>query len=57
MVLLGALYRRIVAFVWRGRLERDLDDEVNFHLTMLETEQSQVDQGGAGAHATARRRF
>jgi predicted permease len=38
---LGALYRRLLALFRRYRLERDLDDELAFHLAMRETEHQQ----------------
>ena len=39
---LGAFYRRLLALVRRDRLERDLDDELAFHLEMREADHRQA---------------
>jgi putative ABC transport system permease protein len=47
---MGALIRRFLALIRRNRLERDLDDELAFHLAMREAEH--VNQGVPPAQAT-----
>src|ERR1035437_3114568 len=50
---LGAIWLRAKALVHRRRLERDLDEELTFHLAMRAGKYG----GDAAAHAAARRQF
>lgn len=54
---LGALYRRLLALVRRGQLERDLDDELAFHLAMREAEHIAAGAALDQAEARARRQL
>src|SRR5437762_3665535 len=51
------LWLRLKAWVWRRRLERDLDDELSFHLAMREADYRASGVAGRGARDAARRRF
>jgi hypothetical protein len=53
----GQWYRRVSALIRRRRLERDLDDEVAFHLTMREVEHREAGLGVDDARLTTRRQF
>lgn len=57
MPFVGECYRRIVGFLRRNRLERDLDDELAFHLALREAEQRAAGRPPDEARATVRRRF
>lgn len=57
MRLFGEWYRRLSALVRRRRLDRDLDDELAFHLAMREIEHRQAGLSAEEARLTARRRF
>jgi predicted permease len=57
MRLLGEVFRRLRAVVLRRRLERDLDDEIAFHLAMREEEQRVAGLPADEAATAARRRF
>src|SRR5271170_2659028 len=48
---------RIKALVNRRRLERDLEEELQFHLTMREEKNRSLGLAGADTRAAARRRF
>ena len=50
-------WRRLTEMVRRSRLERELDDEVAFHLRMLEEQFRARGMGEAEAKAAARREF
>ena len=52
-----AFWHRLVALVRRRRLDRDLDDEVAFHLAMREAEYRAGGLGADAARDEARRRF
>jgi predicted permease len=54
---LGELYRRLLALVRRGRLERDLDDEIAFHMAMREAEHLRSGLTPREAELGARRQF
>ncbi len=54
---LGELYRRLLVLVRRRRLERDLDDEIAFHLSMREAEHRRSGLTPREATITARRQF
>src|SRR5688572_27409881 len=53
----GELYRRLRALVLRRKLERDLDDELAFHMAMREAEHREAGLNAADAAIAARRRF
>src|SRR4029079_11170408 len=57
MQQLVALWHRLTALFRRGRLERDLDDELAFHLAMREADYRQGGVAEADARLAARRRF
>jgi predicted permease len=57
MQRLTSLWRRLLALVRRRRLERDLDDEVAFHLAMREAELQGTGTSPDRATAEARRLF
>ncbi len=50
-------WRRMLAIVRRRRLERDLEDELAFHLAMREQEQREAGASPTEADMAARRRF
>jgi predicted permease len=52
-----AAWHRFVALFRRRRLERDLDEELAFHLAMREADYQHAGQTPADAHFAARRRF
>ena len=52
-----AIWHRLIALVRRRRLERDLDDEVAFHLAMREADYRREGLSDAVAAGAARRRF
>src|SRR6185295_9941412 len=52
-----AIWHRLVALVRRRRLERDLDDELAFHLAMREADYRREGLSAAVAADAARRRF
>ena len=52
---LSSVRLRLQALLRRGRLERDLDDELAFHLSMREEQLRTA--GASDAHTIARRRF
>jgi putative ABC transport system permease protein len=52
-----AFWRRLAALVRRGRLDRDLDDELAFHLAMREAEYRAAGSTPQEARDSARRRF
>src|SRR5262245_53641636 len=52
-----AIWHRLVAIVRRRRLDRDLDDEIAFHLSMREAEYRAAGAEAEQARAAARRRF
>src|SRR5437762_2247290 len=54
---LGAFYRRLLGLAHRRRLERDLDDELAFHLAMRETEHRESGLPQDRARVAARRQF
>ncbi len=54
---LGELYRRLRAMVWRRRLERDLDEEIAFHISMREAEHQRAGLTPREAELSARRQF
>jgi predicted permease len=54
---LGELFRRLRAIVLRRRLERDLDDELAFHLAMRQAELRETGLTTNEADITSRRRF
>jgi hypothetical protein len=53
----GDMYRRLLALVRRRRLERDLDDEIAFHLAMREAEHQRSGLTPREAEISARRQF
>src|ERR1041384_4036661 len=57
MKQLSSAWHRLVAIVRRRRLERDLDDEIAFHLAMREAEHRADGFTRAEARDEARRRF
>ena len=57
MKQLSSLWHRLVAIARRRRLERDLDDEVAFHLAMREADYRAEGLSSADARDEARRRF
>jgi putative ABC transport system permease protein len=57
MRLLSVLWRRIVALGRRHRLERDLDDELGFHLAMRQADNVQAGLPPEEARLRARRQF
>jgi putative ABC transport system permease protein len=57
MQQLLALWHRLLALSHRRRLERDLDDELAFHLAMREAEYRRAGAPGGEATHAARRRF
>ena len=54
---LGELFRRLRAIVLRRRLERDLDDELTFHLSMRQAELREAGLTTNEADIASRRRF
>lgn len=54
---LGELYRRLRALVLRRKLERDLDDELAFHMAMREAGHREAGLTAVEAEAAARRQF
>src|SRR5438105_6008456 len=54
---LATAWRRLKALVLRKRLERDLDEEVAFHLSMREADYTASGLPDTAAHEAARRRF
>ncbi|HEY2907435.1 MAG TPA: ABC transporter permease [Vicinamibacterales bacterium] len=56
MPLLSA-WHRLKTLLWRGQLERDLDDELAFHLAMREDEYTRTGLTREEARAAARRQF
>jgi putative ABC transport system permease protein len=54
---LVAAWHRLYALILRRRLERDLDEEVAFHLSMREAEYRAAGAPPSEAHDAARRRF
>ena len=57
MKQLSSLWHRLVAIVRRRRLERDLDEEMAFHLAMREADCRADGLGSDAARDEARRRF
>jgi predicted permease len=57
MMDLLALWHRVVALVGRRRLERDLDEELAFHVAMREADYRNHGASEADARSAARRRF
>jgi putative ABC transport system permease protein len=55
--LLTAAWRRMSALILRRRLDRDLDDELAFHLAMREADYRAAGLSDAAARDEARRRF
>jgi hypothetical protein len=55
--MLTSLWHRLVTLARRRRLERDLDDEVAFHLAMREADLRAAGLSDADARDAARRRF
>jgi putative ABC transport system permease protein len=53
----GELYRRLFALVRRQRLERDLDDEIAFHVAMREAEHRRSGLTPHEASISPRRQF
>jgi predicted permease len=53
----SSIWHRLAAIVRRRRLERDLDDEIAFHLAMRESDLREDGLSGSAARAAARRRF
>ncbi|MBP7570815.1 MAG: ABC transporter permease [Acidobacteria bacterium] len=51
------IWRRLAATVFRGRAERDLDDEVRFHLEMQAEDYERRGMSAAEARLAARRAF
>ena len=45
---MSAFLRRLLALFRRGRLERDLEDELSFHLAMRQEEPSSPGHGFGG---------
>jgi putative ABC transport system permease protein len=54
---LKSFLRRLGAVFRRGRLERDLDDELAFHLAMRQEEQARLGKGPNQAALDSRRQF
>src|SRR5215472_14787799 len=54
---MAAIWQRIVEVIRRGRLDGELDDEVAFHLQMLEEQFRARGMTEADAKAAARREF
>ena len=52
-----AIWHRLVAIVRRRRLDRDLDEEIAFHLSMREAEYRAAGSSAEAARYAARRRF
>jgi hypothetical protein len=57
MLSLGTLFRRLLVLVRHRRFERDLDEELAFHLAMREQEGEQNGAEAPQAPLVARRRF
>jgi hypothetical protein len=55
--LLHSIWRRARALLGRSRLERDLDDELRFHLAMRAEQQAAAGRGTDEARHAASRRF
>jgi putative ABC transport system permease protein len=55
--MLPAIWHRLVAIVRRRRLDRDLDEELAFHLAMREADYRERGASHADARTAARRRF
>lgn len=53
----GEPYRRLRAMILRRRLERDLDDELAFHMAMREADHREAGLSASDAAMAARRRF
>ena len=53
----ASLYLKLRALLKRRELDRDLEDELEFHLSMREEEYMRNSGAGSGAEAAARRRF
>src|SRR5438445_10616688 len=51
------LWLRLKALVLRRRLERDLEEELSFHLAMREAQYASSGVAGTAAQEAARRRF
>jgi len=54
---IASVWHRLVAIVWRRRLDRDLDEELAFHLAMREAEYRTEGWSPEDARLEARRRF
>jgi hypothetical protein len=54
---MGALFLRFLALFRRNRLDRDLEDELAFHLAMREEDQLRQGMPPNEANRTARRLF
>src|SRR5439155_3686059 len=54
---IAALCRRVIALTRRPQLERDLDDELAFHVAMREADNRAAGLLPDRAHAAARRQF
>jgi hypothetical protein len=54
---MGAFLRRLIALFRRQRLDRDLDDELAFHLAMRQEDQRRQGMTAADADLIARRQF
>jgi putative ABC transport system permease protein len=54
---MGAFLRRLIALFRRRRLDRDLDDELAFHLAMRQEDQRRQGVTAAEADLTTRRQF
>jgi predicted permease len=54
---LPTFWRRLIALIRRRRLDRDLDEELAFHLAMREADYRERGAGAADARDAARRRF
>ncbi len=57
LVRLIAIWHRLIAIVRRRRLDRDLDEEIAFHLSMREAEYRAAGTSAEAARYAARRRF
>jgi putative ABC transport system permease protein len=54
---IATLFRRIRAIVMRRSVRRDLDDELSFHIEMLERDRAAVGRSPREAHFNARKQF
>ena len=54
---IGGFWLRLCGLIWRKRLDRDLEDELQFHLEMRQRENEAAGMTPVEALQAARRRF